>query len=183
MLKRALKLSDISLLVVGMCSQTAQIFPLAFATHDWLVYLSALLGLATYLTYPATVAFAAHLTGPEEVSCQYKQYEGFPLQIGVLSTGYFTLTYLTIGASQAIFQPLFIATQHWFRGLVFLITGSISALTILLVLYMRRLDKEDRNAQMDQYEELQGKDRSHTVDFITNQAPMVLEDTDELRNV
>ena len=54
-------------------------------------------GVLHNLTYPASIAFAAHLTGPEE--------------IGVISTGYLTMTYLSMLASQAVFQPMYIATQ------------------------------------------------------------------------
>ena len=55
-----------------------------------------LAGVLHNLTYPASIAFAAHITGPEE--------------IGVISTGYLTMTYLSMLASQAV-QPMYIETQ------------------------------------------------------------------------
>ena len=73
-------------------------------------------------------------------------------QIGVLSTGYFILLYMTVFASQAVFQPLFVATQNWFRGFVFLVTATISLMTIPLVIGMSILDRRDRKL-MDAGEE------------------------------
>ena len=70
----------------------------------------------------------------------------------MLSTGYFILLYMTVFASQAVFQPLFVATQNWFRGFVFLVTATISLMTIPLVIGMSILDRRDRKL-MDAGEE------------------------------
>jgi hypothetical protein len=106
-----LHVSDITVLGVAMVSQAASILSMAFARTDMAVYASAAMGsvrvcvrvqlfftgCAQSLSYPATIAFAAHLTGPEEVRAKAQQNKRVTvLQIGVLTTAYFTLTYLTM---------------------------------------------------------------------------------------
>jgi hypothetical protein len=51
---------------------------------------------------------------------------------------------------QSVFQPLYIATQQWFRGFVFLLTGSISICSIGLLVFMYVLERRDhRNTHTD----------------------------------
>uniref|UniRef100_A0A914EM42 Uncharacterized protein n=1 Tax=Acrobeloides nanus TaxID=290746 RepID=A0A914EM42_9BILA len=127
--KKVLKFHETTLILIGILSSSLRTAIIGLAKEDWMLYVAQFVGCFGGLIQPAVVSYIVQIVPYEEVGRAFSLF-------GIGANFAYIIT-------NAIYSPIYSATEAWFPGFLFIIITAIQAIAGLAMLWVHFKSKSE----------------------------------------